>query len=228
MASSRTREIGYSDGVYSVFEAHHHPIILVEDGAMRWMGLRVCPEENLDLLVRNSQADSILTGLLAEGYFERVDQDIGYRFNDLYTKQVPRLRDMRCDPGFFSCVSLWTEAIYMLDVEAAELVAVEDIHAWNSSLAEERFGTVPETASLTFTEMTKRGTRILPWTMSSAKSVPIFVPSIPRICDAVLDQLRYRTTLAEKFPRHKGNRPAYHLSNFVRYLYLEGSHSGIC
>ncbi|MCJ1431686.1 hypothetical protein MMC27_001041 [Xylographa pallens] len=203
MASSRTRENGYFDCIYSVFEAHRHPIILVEDGAMRWMGLRMCPEENLDLLVRNSQADSILTGLLATGVFERVDQDIGYRLDDPYTTQVPRLRDTRCDPGSFSCVSLWTEAIYMLEVEAAELVAVKDIHTWNVNLAEERFATVPETAYLTSTAQIKEGTRILPRIMSSAKVVPIFVPSIPKICDAVLDQLEYRTTHAEEFQGKK-------------------------
>ncbi|MCJ1274917.1 hypothetical protein MMC21_002715 [Puttea exsequens] len=221
MASSRTRQDGYFDGMYSVFEAHLHPIVVVEDGAMRWMGLRVCPEENLDLLVRDSQVDTILTGLLATGCFERVNQDIGYRFEDPYTKQVPRLRDMRCAPGPFSCVSLWTETIYMLRVEAAEPVAVKDIHAWNVNLAEERFATVPETASITFTAQTEQGTRILPKVLSSARNVPIFVPSIPKTCDAILDQLRYRTTHAENFQNKKGNRPAYHLRNFIRYLYLE-------
>ena len=43
--SSRARQNGYFDDVYSVFEAYHHPIVLVEEGAMRWMGLRTCPEE---------------------------------------------------------------------------------------------------------------------------------------------------------------------------------------
>ncbi len=162
-----------------------------------------------------------MTGLLATGCFERVDQDIGFRFEDPYTKQVPRLRDMRCAPGPFSCINLWTEAVYMLRVEAAEPVAVMDIHAWNVNLVEERFATVPETACITFTAQTEQGTRILPKILSSARGVPIFVPSIPKICDAVLDQHRYRTTHAGNFQRKKGNRPAYHLCNFVRYLYLE-------
>ncbi len=128
---------------------------------------------------------------------------------------------MRCAPGPFACVNLWTEAVYMLRVNDAELVAVMDIHAWNVNLVEERFGTVPETAYLTFTAQTEQGTRILPKIPSSAKGVPIFVPSIPIMCDAVLDQLRYRTTHAEDYQGKTGNRPAYHLMNFVRYLYLE-------
>ena len=162
-----------------------------------------------------------MTGLLATGYFERVEQDLGYRFDDPYTKQVPRLRDTRCAPGPFSCINLWTETVYMLRVEDVEPVAVMDIHAWNVNLAEERFATVPETACITSTAQTKQGTRIIPKILSSARGILIFVPSIPKICDAVLDQLSYRTTRAENFQRNKGNRPAYHLRNFVRYLYLE-------
>lgn len=42
---SRTRRDGYFDNVYSIFEAYNHPIVLVEYGAMRWMGLRLFPDE---------------------------------------------------------------------------------------------------------------------------------------------------------------------------------------
>lgn len=118
--------------------------------------------------MKDSQADTILTGLLATGCFERVNQDTSYRYNDSYTEQVPHLRDIRCAPGSFSYVSLWTEAIYMLRVEAAEPVAVIDIHAWNVNLVEERFATVPETAFITFTAQIEQGTRIKPNVLSSA------------------------------------------------------------
>lgn len=109
----------------------------------------------------------------------------------------------------------------MLRIEDAELVAVMDIHAWNVYLVEERFATVPETACLTFTAQIEEGTKILPKIRNSVRDVAIFVPSIPKICDAILDQLRYRTVHAENFQGTWGNRPSYHLSNFVRYLYLE-------
>ncbi|KAI9801460.1 MAG: hypothetical protein M1833_002692 [Piccolia ochrophora] len=219
--SLRAREDGYFDELFSILETHHHPVILVEEGAMRWMGLRTCPEENLDLLVRDSQADAILAAFLATDTFERVDQDISYRLEDRYTKQVPRLRDTRCEPSAFTCVNLWTEAVYKLQVEDAEPVAVTDIHAWNVNLVEERFGTVPETAHITSSARTKEGMRTVPKVRSSARGVPIFVPSIPRCCDAVLDQLSYRDTYPEDFEGKMGNRPAYHLRNFIRYLYLE-------
>ncbi|KAI9850135.1 MAG: hypothetical protein M1824_003652, partial [Vezdaea acicularis] len=200
---------------------HDHPVILVEEGAMRWMGLRTCPEQNLDLLVRDSQAHSIMTALLATSCFELIDQNIAYRLNGSHTKQVPCLRDINHKTDTFSCVNLWTEAVYMLRVEGSEPVAVMDINAWNVNLVEERFSTIPETACITFTARTEKGTRIVPEVLSSARGVPIFVPSIPRICDAVLDQLRYRTTHAENFQGKVGNRPSYHLSNMIRYLYLE-------
>lgn len=109
----------------------------------------------------------------------------------------------------------------MLQVEDAEPVAVLDINAWNATLMEERFATVPETAWLTLSAHTERGSRVMPILRSSARDVPLFVPSIPRVCDALLDQLRYRTTHAENFRGKRGNRPAYHLQNFIRYLYLE-------
>jgi hypothetical protein len=36
---------GYLNDVISIFKAHQHPIILLEESALRWMGLRVSPEE---------------------------------------------------------------------------------------------------------------------------------------------------------------------------------------
>jgi hypothetical protein len=116
---------------------------------------------------------------------------------------------------------LWSETVYQLQVKDVEPVAVMDIHAWNLVLVEERFATVPEVAINTFTARTSKGVRTVPKILSSSRRFPIYVPSIPRICDALLDQLRYRITHAENFPRKLGNRPSYHLSNLVRYLYLE-------
>lgn len=162
-----------------------------------------------------------MDSILATGDFERVEQDINLRFNDPYAKPVPRLRDKRCPPGFFTCISLWSETIYKLRVEDAEPVPVMDIFAWNECIAEERFATIPETAYLAYGERTKSGTQIFPPAWGSAKGLPVFIPSIPKMCDAILDQLRYRVTHAEELHKGSGNRPAYHLRNFVRYLHLE-------
>jgi len=42
LISART---GYFDHVFAVFKARQHPIVLVEEAAMRWMGLRVINDE---------------------------------------------------------------------------------------------------------------------------------------------------------------------------------------
>ena len=36
---------GYLDDVFLIFKAHQHPIVVVEEAAMRWVGSRVSPEE---------------------------------------------------------------------------------------------------------------------------------------------------------------------------------------
>jgi len=36
---------GYLDDVFSIFKARQHPVVLVEESALHWMGLRVFPEE---------------------------------------------------------------------------------------------------------------------------------------------------------------------------------------
>jgi hypothetical protein len=56
---------------------------------------------------------------------------------------------------------------------------------------------------------------------STNMKYPIYIPNIPRIIDALLDQARYRVAYAEIFPEKGGNRPKYHLRNLVRYLHLE-------
>jgi hypothetical protein len=45
MNCSGIRETGYFDDVFSIFEAHDHPVVLVEDVAMRWMALALVIEE---------------------------------------------------------------------------------------------------------------------------------------------------------------------------------------
>jgi hypothetical protein len=59
---------------------------------------------------------------------------------------------------------------------------------------------------------------------STDMKYPIYIPTIPRMLDALLDQARYRVIYAENFPEEPeklGYRVEYHLRNFVRYLHLE-------
>jgi hypothetical protein len=157
---------------------------------------------------------------LATGHYEVVEQDLRYRLGDSYAKQVPRLHDTRSgDPG--NCIDLWTESIYKLRVNEAELMRVPDIQAQNPYLVDERFATVPSTQALTRDARLASQVRLLPWVLSSSKGAPIYVPSVPKLCDAISDQYSYRTTDPENKRPRSGDRPKYHLQNLIRYLYLE-------
>jgi hypothetical protein len=76
---------------------------------------------------------------------------------------------------------------------------------------------------ISYTTKTATGLRILPEirSQSADKKYPIYIPSIPRMLDALLDQARYRDGHPEKISYLSGHRPRYHLSNFTRYLHLE-------
>jgi hypothetical protein len=135
---------------------------------------------------------------------------------------------MRYDPKSpYSFINLWTEGIYMLLVKDAEPIAVPDIQGQNRIIMDERFGKDHiSTAKLRYSHnITKRpGTmRILPIVRNSTRGALIFVPSIPKMCDALLSQIERR-----KVTMHLDNRrrkpsilPAYNVYNLIRYLYLE-------
>lgn len=163
--------------------------------------------------------------LLATGQYELVEQKLSLRLSDTYTRQVPRLRLKTNDSETHYCISLWSERVYMLNVDG-EKIAVPDPVAWNVILMEERFDLDPSWAQavpIGYTTRINEGVMILPPTLAQSADVkyPIYIPTIPRILDALLDQARYRVTYAENFPRNQGNRPEYHIRNFVRYLHLE-------
>lgn len=163
--------------------------------------------------------------ILATGQYELVEQNLSLRLSDTYTQQVPRLRLKTSDSDSHYCISLWSERVYMLNVDG-EKIEVPDPNAWNVVLMEERFDLYPSWAhadSIGYTTRIDNGVMVLPPTPAQSADVkyPIYIPTVPRILDALLDQARYRVTYAENFPRKLGNRPQYHLGNFVRYLHLE-------
>jgi len=168
--------------------------------------------------------EAIKADLLATGQYELVEQNLNFRLDDPYTRQVPRLR-LKTDNNFYPCISLWTEHVYMLNVDG-EKVEVPETHAWNVVLMEERFDlhiTWANADSISYTTRTANGVKILPTIRSQSADIkyPIYIPTIPRMLDAQLDQARYRVTHPEDFPDLGTNRPRYHLRNFIRYLHLE-------
>ncbi|KAL2614049.1 hypothetical protein R1flu_025741 [Riccia fluitans] len=174
-------ETGYFDHVAAILGAYQHPIIVVEEAAMRWMGLRVTPAYSLDLLIKDCQLDGIIADLLATGLYERVEQDLNYRLNDPGVKQVPLLR--RIDGHYFPDrpLSLWAESVYMLST-TTQLVEVLAPIALNINLVECRFDPVPSVFSVSTQTKLAAGVKILPQllALSSDFKCPVYIPSIPR------------------------------------------------
>lgn len=169
--------------------------------------------------------EAIEADLLATGGFERVEQNLKLRFNDPYTQQVPRLR-RKPDPRIsYKCISLWSEDVYMLDVDG-ERIEVPDALAWKAVLIEDRFDLRPPWAqadSISYSTKIADGVQVLAplLTQSADMKYPICIPTIPRMLNALLDQVHYCITYAEEFPPGAGNRPFYRLNAFVRHLHFE-------
>ena len=178
-------------------------------------------------MIRDSEIDAIEADLLAIDQYELVEQNLNLRFSDTYTRQVPRLRLKTYDNTSYYCISLWSERVYMLSVDG-EKIEVPDPNAWNVVLMEERFDLSlfwAQAVPISYTTRITDGVKVLPPILAQSTDMkyPIYIPTIPRILDALLDQARYRVIYAENFPGRLGNWPTYHLQNFVRYLHLEKS-----
>ena len=145
----------------------------------------------------------IKTDLLATDQYELVEQNLDLWFSDTYTQQVPRLRLKTNNNILYNCISLWSERFYMLNVDC-EKIEVLDPHAWNIVLMEERFDlhlSWAQVVSISYATRLADGVKVLPPTLAQSTNIkyPIYIPTIPRILDALLDQARYRSTYAENF-----------------------------
>lgn len=162
--------------------------------------------------------NKILCDLLDSQGWKEVPQILENRLGDPYVNQVPRIA--RIDERG-RCISLLTEEIYCLSVDG-KVVEVPDLIAWNTVLIEDHFDPGPDSNTHTRQALTEKGVSWSPPQLiqTDKQRTPIFVPSIPRIIDACLDQARYRMVHPEIFG-FSSNRPAYHLRNFTRYLFLE-------
>ncbi|KAK2813882.1 hypothetical protein FQN50_000283 [Emmonsiellopsis sp. PD_5] len=209
---------GYLDDVCAIFDRHSHPIVLVEQCAMVWMGIPANPTE-YDFLVRDSQIEDILTAFIASGEWEQVEQDLSTRLGDPYVRQVPRLRRSVREPVY---ISLWPEKIYFLSVDGP-VTQVPNVDCSDYVLIEEEFDPGHD-HPLTKPALEARGTRIVPKCLAQRENTsPIFVPTITRMIEALLDQDRYRHEHARELDVLT-NRPGDHISNFVSALYLERPH----
>jgi hypothetical protein len=80
----------------------------------------------------------IKADLLATKRYDLIEQNLGHRFSDTYTRQVPRLRLRTRNNISYNCISLWSERVYMLNIND-EKIEMLDIYAENTVFMEERF-----------------------------------------------------------------------------------------
>ncbi|KAK6508184.1 hypothetical protein TWF506_010285 [Arthrobotrys conoides] len=207
-------EADYIHHFIAILRKHGHPIVLTEVSALRYMGVRV-PLSDIDFLIKDSQFDSILVDIQASELFEKVDQNPGPRLGDEYVLNlVPRFfsKPTRMDPNF---INLWSETVYKLKIDDAELIKVEGITVLNPHILDGRFTQIIETENLSPEKLDSRGTPTIPEFCHG--NVQIFIPSIPTMCNALLNQAVYHSENYEKIT----NRPIYQLENMIRYLYLD-------
>ncbi|PGH21444.1 hypothetical protein AJ80_03235 [Polytolypa hystricis UAMH7299] len=225
---------GYLDDVFHVFDAHNHPIVLVEECALMWMGVPANPTD-YDFLIRSPQLDTILTALLASGAWEITPQSLPERAADQCVNSVPRLR--RTSAGGQLTISLWPENIYFLSVDADSssnggdnddenggIVPVPNVVAWNFSLVQESLDPGPSVSgSITRSRLEARGTRVVPKVLAQSENTStIYIPTILRMLEALLDQDRQHGMHTQAPPR--SNRVSGHISSLIRALFLEQSH----
>ena len=161
------------------------------------------------MLVRTSEISDILDELLASGRWERSET---LPISSVALEQrVFRIKSLHKD-GLF--MTLWTEAIYHLSVDG-ENVEVPDCVAWNPVLIEELYHPDPE--NLIHGPSLSRNIRHMPpYLARSSQRVPIWIPTVPRLLDALINQAQFQE---EK--EGCGLEPLIHISNFIRYLFLE-------
>lgn len=112
---------------------------------------------------------------------------------------------------------------------AGPLVEVPDVFAWNRNVMEDRFDpAAADVASVSYQTLIKAGRQILSPVLakSSESKSPVYIPSIPRFIDSLLDQYRYCQDHPEiyKDTPIRFSLPSYNLTNLIRYLHLEKPH----
>jgi len=132
-------KVGFLDEMFTILDEHDHPVVLIGDQALRWMAVRLGTDEDLDLLVRDGQHNSIVQCLLASGCWTQVDIESDFGFEAVRKAEVPRFE--RLGEQFY--INLWPENLFGLAVDG-DLCEVPHICAWNPVLAESTFYPFPD------------------------------------------------------------------------------------
>lgn len=115
---------GYLDTTLAIFKRHKHPFLLISTLAMRWSGAYNLDQDEIDILVRSSQADAIVQDLIASGEWKLstnyADSDNGddykaYMINRSQTRDI-WLKTCIEEPWFHH-LRLWPEELYKLSID---------------------------------------------------------------------------------------------------------------
>ena len=212
---------GYLDTVLEVLNRHEHPFILISTLAMTWSGVNAMPQDEVDILVRLSDLQAIISDLTATGEWEHCEnperskpRQHNYPKNS-FTSDTWLRTNVQQHP--FRYLRIWPEALYQLSVDCAK-IEIPDVLNNNYLLVEEdyyrdpheRFGP-PRLSTHPKFSIPGLQAKLL------CMDIPIFIPTIECHMNAVLDQLR-----TEKlFGQETGNDPGWHIQHLIRYLFLD-------
>lgn len=215
---------GYLDRTLEIFEKHTQPFLLVGTLANTWSGVNSLPQDEIDLLVRSAKMEVLTEDLTNLGMWEVCENPATtdhHTNTSLINSSATRdvwLRTNIEDP-WFRYLRLWPETLYNLSMDCAK-VQVPDVLNKGAILLEEEYYRDPHQRFGPRRKST-HPEAILPPLQTRAKllrlDIPIFVPTIEDHLNALLYQVRAQIDSGMK----NGNAPAYHVKNYVRYLYLD-------
>ncbi|KAJ8586078.1 hypothetical protein M405DRAFT_772092 [Rhizopogon salebrosus TDB-379] len=214
-------KLGFLDDVFTVFDDHTHPVVMVGDQALRWMAVDLVTYQDLDLLVRCEQHRSIVHCILATGRWVAVDHQPHLLSEAIRVAEVPRLKHV--EEEFY--INLWPENSFGLPVDG-ELREVPHVCAWNAVLVESRF--YPQVDPTHHTPpwlLSDTGARFLPKTPDQTppplrpQRTRVYIPTIPRYIDACLGKVHASPNDPDN--RHLVGDALRDVFYLIRYLHLE-------
>jgi hypothetical protein len=120
----------------NIFEQHNHPIIIVGNMGMRWMGVRLPVTDTLDVVVRAARVKELAHAAVATGlWFVSTSSEE----KAVFRQTLGATTMFSKGTSFYShCLRFWPEECYKIGV-GGPCVEIPDPTAWNPVLVEEKF-----------------------------------------------------------------------------------------
>jgi hypothetical protein len=200
----------------NIFEQHNHPIIIVGNMGMRWMGVKLPAADTLEVVVRTAQVKELVHAAVATGMWSISNSS---EEKAVFQQTLGATTMISNGTSWYPhCLRFWPEESYKISV-GGPCIEVPDCTAWNPVLVEEKFH--PDRPDLRFgpntiTSLAKLSvapTQTL--SRASMQKSPLFIPSIPRMLEGLLQQSMVHGALQRESEAY------YNVENMIRYLFLE-------